>query len=132
MIDDNIIANDRSAQGFAEEAADAVDDSIGGRFTRLIESGRDYVDAELDRQKLRAGLVGTALRQVAILAGVAAMLLFATILALMVGLILALMDVVGGPAIATAIVISGALLVTVVLVLIAKAKITGLQEALKP
>lgn len=110
---------------------DAADDSIGGRFSRLIESARDYAEAELDRQKLRAGLVGTALRQVAILIGMAAMLIFATILALMVGLIFALADVLGA-GLATVIVIVGALLISVVLVLVAKAKIVSLKEALKP
>lgn len=128
MIDENAMTRDRPT---IEPVAVPDDDSIGGRFNRLVESARHYAEAEIDRQKLRAGLVGTALRQVAILIGMAAMLIFATILALMVGLIFALTDVVGA-GLATVIVIVGALLISVVLVLVAKAKIVSLKEALKP
>ncbi len=131
MIDENAMTGDRPTIEPVAVPDDATDDSIAGRFNRLIESARDYAEAELDRQKLRAGLVGTALRQVAILIGMAAMLIFATILALMVGLIFALTDVVGA-GLATVIVIVGALLISVVLVLVAKAKIVSLKEALKP
>lgn len=132
MIEENPPADDRPVTGTAGIADDVSDDSIGGRLSRLVDSARSYADAELDRQKVRAGLVAVAIRQVAILIGMAAMLTFATTLALMVGLILALQDVVGGPGVATVIVIVGALLIAVGLILVAKAKIVALKEALKP
>jgi hypothetical protein len=118
---------DRAVDPHPEEA----DDSIRAAFQRLIADGRAYAQAEAEKQKLKAGIVGAAVRDAAILGIVALMLVFAILVALLIGLILALAPQLGiGWAIGA--VLSSALVVTLVLLLLAKARIGRMRKALKP
>lgn len=106
------------------------DESVSAVFARLYEDGRSYAQAELDRQKLRVGIIGAGVRDAAIFAMVAVMLIFAVLVALLIGLIIAL-----APALtalgATAAVLSSALLVALLLLLLAKARIGRMKKAAK-
>lgn len=96
---------------------------------RAFASGRAYAEAEIDRQKLRAGVVAAGARDAAIFAGIALVLALATVTALLVGLIVALTPVLGAW-IATAAVIGGALLVLITLLLLIRARIRRMIEAI--
>lgn len=110
---------------------DAPRESVGDVFARLYQDARAYAAAEADKQKLRASIVGAGLRNAAILGVVALMLLFACILALMVGLIIALAQVVA-PIWATLIVAGGGFVVAILLLLGAKSCITRMKKAITP
>lgn len=107
------------------------DDSIRGAFTRLYDDGRAYVSAEVEKQKVRAGLVAIGVRNAVIYAVVAFLIVFAAIVALLVGLVLTLAPVVG-PFWATMIVVVAAILVAVGLLLLAKSAITHMKKAITP
>ena len=112
--------------------AEAPDEeSIGGAFTRLVDSGKDYARAEIDKQKARVGLVGSGVRDAAILFGIAFILIFAALIALLVGLILMLAPILT-PGGATAAVVGGALLIAIILALVGKGRIGRMTKALRP
>ena len=106
------------------------DDSIGVVFARLVDSGKDYAQAEVNRQRFKAGVFGSAARDVAILLGLAIILVFASIVSLLVGLIIALSPMLS-PIGATAAVVGGALIVAILLALGAKSRVGKTKEALK-
>lgn len=120
-------APEAAAADNEEEQAESVKEV----FTRLFTDGRAYASAEVDRQKLRVGIIGSAVRNAAIFVIVALMLLFATIVAFLIGLIIALSPQMG-PLLATFAVLGGSLLVAIILLLLAKNTITGMLKALKP
>ena len=97
---------------------------------RVFASGRAFAEAEIDRQKLRAGVAMSGARDAAILGGVALALTLATFTALLVGLIVALAPLIGALG-ATAAVIGGALLLIVLLLLLMRARIRRMMEALR-
>ncbi len=109
----------------------ASDESVRDVFARLYADGRAYATAEAERQKLRAGLVGSAVRDAAIFAGVAIMLVFAALVAFLIGLIIALAPQLG-PLWATFAVLGASLLVALVLLLLAKARIGRMKKAIAP
>lgn len=111
----------------AEE--DRQDPGPGEAIKQAFASGRAYAEAEIDRQKLRAGVVVSGARDTAILAGIALVLALATVTALLVGLIVALTPLLGAWG-ATGAVIGGALLVLIVLLLMMRARIRRMIEAL--
>ncbi len=76
-----------------EEAA--REDSVRDAFARLFADARAYAAAEAEKQKLRAGIVATGVRNAAILGVIAFVLLFASIVALLVGLIHVLEPLIG-------------------------------------
>ena len=106
------------------------DQTVGESFARLLADGRAYVEAEADRQKLRAGIFTKGLRDAAILVAVALMLLFGTLVAVLIGLIIALSPALT-PLGATGAVFGGAILVSLVLLLLAKARISRMKKAAK-
>ncbi|MCI4589973.1 hypothetical protein MOK15_07690 [Sphingobium sp. BYY-5] len=112
-----------------EEAAH--DESVRDAFTRLYEDARAYAAAEADRQKLRAGIVATAVRNAAIFGLVALILVFASLLALLVGLILALQPSLGTLG-ATLAVVGGGLLIAVLLLLLARGCIARMKKTILP
>ncbi len=120
-------APDAGAPGNDEEQ----DESVKEVFARLYSDGRAYASAEAERQKLRVGIIGTAVRNAAIFVIVALMLVFATIVAFLIGLIIALSPQLG-PLWATFAVLGASLLVALILLLLAKNAITGMLKALKP
>ncbi len=112
------------------EEADGQEESIGESFARLYADGRAYAEAEVARQRLRAGIAGAAMRDAAILGIIALMLLFAGVVALLIGLVIALSPVLG-PFGATAAVVGGALILALILLLLAKARITRMKKAIQ-
>lgn len=106
-------------------------ESVRDVFSRLYADGRAYAAAEADRQKLRLSLVGIGVRNAAVLGLVALMLAFASIVALLVGLIIALSRHLE-PLWATLIVTGGGLAVTIALLLLAKGCITRMKKAITP
>ncbi|BBD97984.1 phage holin family protein [Sphingobium amiense] len=113
------------------DAPDAADDSVRATFARLIEDGRAYASAEAEKQKLRAGIVAVGVRNAAILGVIALILVFAAIVALLIGLIFALAQVIA-PIWATLIVVGGALVVVMLLLLLAKGCISRMMKAITP
>ncbi|WP_311267396.1 hypothetical protein [Sphingobium sp. WCS2017Hpa-17] len=109
----------------------AHDESVKAVLARLYADGRAYAAAEAEKQKLRAGIVGVGVRNAAIFATIALMLAFASIVALLIGLIIALSQLVG-PLWGTLIVVGGGLLVTLLLLLAAKGCITRMKKAIAP
>lgn len=89
----------------------------------LISEGRDYAANEVERQKLRAAILGSAARDTAIMGVVALFLLMGTLIAGLIGLILGLTPLVGGALAATGIVMAASLLLILLLLLIARARV---------
>lgn len=104
------------------------DESVRDVLARLYSDGRAYAEAEVDRQKLRAGIVGAGVRDALILAAVAIVLVFASIVACLVGLIILLAPLVG-TGWATCIVAGGGLALAVILLLFAKGRIDRMKKA---
>ena len=115
----------------ADGQQEASDESVKDVFARLYADGRAYAAAEAERQKLRAGIAATGIRNAAILGGIALILVFASIVALLIGLIIALAQHVG-PLSGTLIVVGGALLIVVALLIAARGCISRMRNAIKP
>ena len=109
---------------------EAQDESVRDVFTRLYTDGRTYAEAEVERQKLRAGIVSAGLRDAAIFAAVGVMLIFAALVACLVGFILALAPHLG-TGWATCAVFGGALIVALLSLLTAKGRIDRMKKAVK-
>lgn len=109
----------------------APDESVHEVLARLYTDGRAYAAAEAEKQKLRAGIIGVGVRNAAIFGMVALMLAFASIVALLVGLTIALAQLMA-PLWATLIVVSGALILVVLLLLAAKGCVTRMKKAIAP
>ena len=108
----------------------APDESVREVLARLYTDGRAYAQAEVERQKLRAGIAGAGVRNAAILGIVALMLLFAAIVTLLIGLVIALSAMIG-PLWATLAVFGGAVLIAVLLLLLAKGQISHMLKTIK-
>jgi len=123
---------DKPAETAVTPEADGQEDDVRAQsvrdvLARLYADGRAYANAEMDRQKVRAGIVAAGIRNAAILGLIALMLVFGAIVALLVGLTFGLAVHVG-PLWATLIVVGGALIVALLLLLLAKASITRMRE----
>ena len=90
----------------------------------LIEDGKAYIQTETDRHRLRARIVSAGARDAAIMVAVGLFLLIGTLVALLIGLILALAPH-WGPLVSTALVIGIALVVTFALLMGARARMRG-------
>lgn len=114
-----------------EPAWTEEDVSLGALFARLANDARAYVEAEGDRQKLRASLIAAGVRDAAILIVIAITLGTGTIVALLVGLIIALapsLTAIG----AIGAVLGSALAVAVILLLLARARIARMKRDIRP
>lgn len=107
----------------------ARDESVRDVLTRLYEDGRAYARAEADKQKAKAGIVAGGVRNAAILGVLALILAFGAIVALLVGLILSLAQLLA-PIWATLIVVGGTLAVVLILLLLAKGCISRMRKAI--
>jgi uncharacterized protein (DUF983 family) len=107
----------------------ARDESVRDVLTRLYADGRAYAKAEADKQKARAGIVAGGVRNAAILGVVALILAFGAIVALLVGLIFSLAQLLP-PIWATLIVVGGTLAVVLILLLLAKGCISRMRKAI--
>lgn len=105
-------------------------ESIGESFSRLIGSGKEYAQAELTKQKLRASIVAASATYVAMLLVGALVIALAAVGALLVGLIITLSPALT-PGGATATVVIVALVVAGVLALMAKSRITQMTRDIK-
>ncbi|MGK2909225.1 MAG: hypothetical protein ACSLE1_05425 [Sphingobium sp.] len=107
------------------------DQPIGEVFSRLIGSGKEYAQAELDKQRLRAAVLGTAARDAAMFGVVALVIFISAIGALLVGLIITLSPALS-PGWATAVVVVTAFVLAGLLLLVAKSRVSNALKALKP
>lgn len=73
----------------------AAERSLVEDVVHLVEDGKNYLDAELQYQKARAGVVGSGARKAALLAALGFAFLLLALLAITVGLLLALSPVLG-------------------------------------
>lgn len=94
----------------------------------LVVQARDYAATEVERQRLRARLLGAAGRDAAILALVAVFLLSGALVALLVGCILVLAPLIGTLP-ATLVVVGVALVLIATLVLIAIARVRSAMRS---
>lgn len=106
------------------------EDSVRATFYKLYADGRAYADAELERQKFRAGLAGAGIRDAAIFATAGLMLVFAGLIAFLVGMVIMLSPHLGGGWSAV-IVFGSTLLVALILLLLAKSRISRMRKAIK-
>lgn len=106
-------------------------DSVRAAFTKLYADGRAYADAEIERQKLRASIAGAGIRDATIFAIGGFLLSFAGLIAFLVGMVLTLSPHLG-TGWAALVVFGSTLLVTVILLLLAKARISRMRSAIKP
>lgn len=102
-----------------EPASDAAERSLVEDVRQLVEDGRTLLEAELAYQKSRAAVAGASAGGIAGWGALALALVFFALMALVVGLLIALAPLVGGWG-ATAIVVLG---------LIAAAAISGAVAA---
>lgn len=109
----------------------APDETVREVMARLYADGRAYAAAEAEKQKLRAGIIGGAVRNAAIFVTVAMMLVFASIVAFLIGLIIALAPRLG-PLWATFAVLGGSMIVALVLLLLARSSISRMKKAIAP
>lgn len=113
--------NDTDAVAPRDEANEdePFDESLTDEIAALIDDGRTFAEAEFAFQKTRAAVAGKSIGMAAGFAVVALVALHVTLLALAVGMVIALQPHVSIWG-AIAIVVGGLLLVTVLLALAAK------------
>lgn len=80
-----------------ESTSDAATRSLVDDVKRLVEDGRTLAEAELAYQKARAAVVGEAAKGIAAWGALALALVFFTLMALVMGLLLALATTPLGP-----------------------------------
>lgn len=105
-------------------------DSLAGDIRQLVDEVREYASAEIAFQKTRAGAAGKGLRGVAPFALLAVMFVFLALMALPVGLVLALAPLVG-PWVATAIAVAALLAIAVAFGAVAALKWRGTVRVLR-
>jgi hypothetical protein len=105
------------------ERADLDEAGIGQLVSQLATDARDAAQAEVALIKARAAFAVTRYKWAAIYFSVAGVLAFAAIIALLVGLIMALATVIG-PGWATAAVVAAVFAVATILGLMGKAQLT--------
>ena len=114
-----------TAQSATPPQSAPPDESLREVLARLAETGKNYAEAEIDRQKLRAAFVGSRLQTVAILVLVALILMFGALITLMLGLVLALAPILT-PLGATAAVVLLTLIAIAILLLTARSRIRSM------
>lgn len=106
---------------------DQHDESVKDSFARLYNDGRAYASAEIERQKLRAGIAATGMRDAAIFGAIGGALAFASLVACLVGLILTLAPRIG-PGRATLAVVGASLLLSLLLFMMAKMRLSRMKK----
>lgn len=116
----------------ADKAADEAArlHTLVGSAQALIENGQSLMEAELAFQKARAGFVLSRAKGIIALGALALALLFFVLMALIVGLLLALAPLLG-PWGALGAVVGGLLLVTALCVLGVIRRVGSIRKALK-
>ena len=108
-------AESLSASGTAGEP------SIIELVQRVVTSGRSYAETEIERQKVRAGIITVAVRDAALLGLIAIFLLFGAMTALVVGCLWVLAPIVGVVG-ALAITIGSTMVFVIILLIAARAR----------
>jgi len=111
-----------------QSPAEAVDHSLTDDVRALIDDGKTYLEAELQFQKSRAAFVADRSRSGAIYAVAAVLLVHLALVALAIGLIIALTPLLTAWG-ATAAVVGLLLVAGVILGLAAKKRFAGLSSA---
>ncbi len=119
---------DPEHRSVADEAARLH--TLVGSAQALLENGQSLVDAELTFQKARVGFVLGRTKGILGLAALALALLFFTLMALVLGMLLALTPLIG-PWGALAAVVGGLLAITALSVLGVVRRIGAVRKALK-
>ena len=105
-------------------AATPQSESLTGLVSQLVDDGRSLITAEIDLAKARATDRVTRYRNAAIFFGAAAVLGLSALIALLVGLIMALTPMTG-PLGATLIVIGATLLIAGIMAMVGKSRLSG-------
>ncbi|MFK4793000.1 hypothetical protein [Sphingobium sp. ZW T5_29] len=105
-------------------------DTVRAAFARLYSDGRAYADAEIERQKLRAGIVGSGVKDAVIFGAAGFLIAISGLIAFLVGLIITLQPHVGAGW-ATIIIFGSSLLVALLLLLLAKTRIARMKKAVQ-
>ncbi|MET0239417.1 MAG: phage holin family protein [Sphingobium sp.] len=92
-VNDNIMAGAAPDEGAEQREEDHV--SVGDSVSRLVSSGKEFVQAELALARTRTTLVAGAAQRIAILGVLAVIVAFGMIVTLMIGAVLALAPVIG-------------------------------------
>lgn len=100
---------------------------IGDTVSAFFESGADYARAEIDWAKATAAFMGRGIRDAAIMVGVAAIILMATLTVLLGAILMLLLPPLGLGG-ATAVTCGTGILIAVALLLAAKARIAALKD----
>ena len=111
----------------ADADSPSADDVVGEPSVielvqRVVANGRGYAATEIERQKVRAGIIGVAARDAALLGLAAIFLLFGAMTALVVGSVWVLAPLVGVVG-ALAITIASTMVVVVILLIAARARL---------
>lgn len=101
--------DDETPPLIAPSASDAAERSLVDDVRQMVDDGRTLLEAELAYQKSRALVAGQGVKGIAGWAALALVLVFFALMALVMGLVLALSELVGGW-IATVIVVAALLL----------------------
>jgi len=120
--------NQRKSSGWAPDTSDgSIDEpsdteaepTIFGLVQRVVTDGRAYAETELERQKLRASILGAAGRDTAFLVLSALFLLFGALTTLLIGCVWVLAPIIG---VLAALVLTLLIAFAIVLILLAAAK----------
>lgn len=114
-----------------EDSGPPQDEPLREVISRLVESGKTYAHAELNRQKIRAAELGVEFRAIAMLVGMAAVLVAAAAIALVLGILIALAPLLGAWG-ATGVVVGTALLIAFLLLLSARNRFRRLKGDERP
>lgn len=114
----------------AEPVPGTEDETVKAAFARLYSNGRAYADAEIERQKLRAGIVGSGIKDAVIFGAVGFLLAVSALIALLVGLIITITPLIGAGW-ATAVVVGVSLLAALALLLMARSRISRMMKAIR-
>ena len=117
--------------GLEEGSGEPREESLREVIARLVDDGKDYAQAEFNRQKIRATELGVEFRKIAVLAGVAAVLVLCALIALVVGSLIALAPVIGAWG-ATALVVALSLLAAFALLIAARTRFRRLNQGERP
>jgi len=113
-----------------DEQEDAQDVSLTAEIAALVEDGKNYAEAELAFQKTRVGFVANRGKLAALYGLFALGFIHLALIALVVGVLIALTPVLG-PWGAIAVVVSALLLVAVILLLLVRANGIEIAESFK-
>jgi hypothetical protein len=119
---------DNLAGSDAELVSQPASPSLKADLDALIADGKTYLEAELTYQKSRAGFAADRLKWSVVYGGAALGLLHLALIALTVGLVIALASLIG-PWLATAVVTATLLLGVWVLVSKLRSKLSDLRDA---